>query len=137
MGDDIRNRLSLGSAIKATHYLKAQRIRRKMQEYFLNIFKAADALVTPQVPITAPKLDEKKVILGKRPEEVPSALTRFTRIFNLNGFPCLSLPCGFSSSGMPIGLQVVGRPFDEETVLKVGHAYESQAPWKTQHPKIS
>jgi len=136
MGDDIRNRLSLGSAIKATQYLKAQRIRRKMQEYFLNIFKAADALVTPQVPITAPKLDEKTVILGKRPEEVPSALTRFTRIFNLNGFPSLSLPCGFSSSGMPIGLQVVGRPFDEETVLKVGHAYESQAPWKNQHPKV-
>jgi len=55
-------------------------------------------------------------------------LTRFTRIFNLVGNPCLSIPCGFSFSGMPIGLQIAGKPFDEETVLRIGYAYEMNSP---------
>ena len=63
-------------------------------------------------------------------------MTRFTRIYNLVGIPSLSLPCGFSSSGMPIGLQIAGKPFDEGTVLRVGHAYEINTPWKNRYPSL-
>lgn len=136
LGEDVRSRLNLGAAIKATQYLKAQRVRGKVRESFMEAFKKVDALVTPQLPITAPKIGQSSVSLGKGTESVPGALTRFTRIYNLIGIPSLCLPCGFSSSGMPIGLQIAAKPFAEETVLKVGHAYEINAPWKNRHPLL-
>jgi aspartyl-tRNA(Asn)/glutamyl-tRNA(Gln) amidotransferase subunit A len=134
LGEDVRSRLDLGAAIKASQYLKAQRVRRKVREIFMEAFQKVDALVTPQLPITAPKIGQSSVSLGKGTESVVGALTRFTRIYNLIGIPSLCLPCGFSSSGMPIGLQIAARPFAEETVLKVGHAYEINTPWKNRHP---
>ena len=136
LGEDVRSRLNLGAAIKATQYLKAQRVRRKVREIFMDAFQKVDALVTPQLPITAPKIGQSSVPLGKGKESVVGALTRFTRIYNLIGIPSLCLPCGFSSSGMPIGLQIAAKPFAEETVLKVGHAYEINTPWKNRHPSL-
>lgn len=136
LGDDVRSRLNLGTTISATQYLKAQRIRRKVRENFLTAFGKVNALLTPQLPITAPKIGQSSVSIGKVAEAVPSALTRFTRIYNLIGIPSLSLCCGFSSSGMPIGLQIAAKPFDEETVLKVAHAYEANTPWKSRRPLL-
>jgi aspartyl-tRNA(Asn)/glutamyl-tRNA(Gln) amidotransferase subunit A len=136
LGEDVRARLNLGAAIKATQYLKAQRVREKMRGIFREAFQKVDALVTPQLPITAPKIGQSNVALGKGTEPVPGALTRFTRIYNLIGIPSLCLPCGFSSSGMPIGLQIAAKPFAEETVLRVGHAYEMSSPWKDRHPSF-
>jgi len=136
LGEDVRSRLNLGAAIKATQYLKAQRVRGKVREIFLEAFKKVDALVTPQLPITAPKIGQSDVSWGRVTESVVGALTRFTRIYNLIGIPSLCLPCGFSSSGMPIGLQIAAKPFAEETVLKVGHAYEINTPWKNRHPLL-
>jgi aspartyl-tRNA(Asn)/glutamyl-tRNA(Gln) amidotransferase subunit A len=136
LGEDVRSRLNLGAAVKASQYLKAQRMRRKIREIFLKTFSKVDALITPQLPITAPLIGQESVSFGKKAEAVPSALTRFTRIYNLIGIPCISLPCGFSSSGMPIGLQIAARPFGEEMVLKVAHAYEISTPWKNRHPLL-
>ncbi len=136
LGEDVRSRLNLGATLTAAQYLKAQRIRRKVRENFTRAFLKVDVLVTPQLPITAPRMDQGSVPWGKNTEPVPSALTRLTRIYNLVGIPSLSLPCGFSSSGMPIGLQIAGRPFDEETVLKVGNAYEMNSPWKYHYPPL-
>ncbi len=136
LGDDVRSRLNLGATIMATQYLKAQRIRGKIRQNFARAFQKVDVLVTPQLPITAPRMDQTSVAWGKKIEAVPSALTRFTRIYNLVGIPSLSLPCGFSSSGLPIGLQIAGKPFDEETVLKVAHAYEINTPWKNHYPSV-
>lgn len=137
LGDDVLSRLNLGAAIMATQYLKAQRIRRRIRENFARVFRKVDAIVTPQLPITAPKIGQGNVSWGKQTEAVPSALTRFTRIYNLVGIPCTSIPCGFSSSGLPIGLQIAGKPFDEATVLKVSHAFEVNTPWKDQHPPLN
>jgi aspartyl-tRNA(Asn)/glutamyl-tRNA(Gln) amidotransferase subunit A len=63
-----------------------------------------------------------------------AAFTRFTRIFNTIGLPALSLPCGFTAAGLPLALQIVGRPFDEATVLRVGHAYEQATDWHRRRP---
>ncbi|HXZ36891.1 MAG TPA: amidase [Thermodesulfobacteriota bacterium] len=136
LGDDVRSRINLGAAIMATQYLKAQAVRRKIRETFSRVFQKVDVIVTPQLPITAPKIGQGTISWGRRTEAVPSALTRFTRIYNLVGIPSLSIPCGFSKAGLPVGLQVAGKPFDEATVLKVGHAYESNTAWKDCHPRL-
>jgi aspartyl-tRNA(Asn)/glutamyl-tRNA(Gln) amidotransferase subunit A len=67
---------------------------------------------------------------------VPAALTRLTRIYNLTGMPSLSVCCGYSMDGMPIGLQIAARPFNESTVLRVGHAYERQMPIERRRPVL-
>ena len=136
LGDDVRARLNQGAIIPAPLYLKAQRVRRRIQEHFQAAFRKVDALITPQLPLTAPSIGQGSVAFGKATEAVPAALTRFTRIFNLVGAPSLSIGCGFSSSGMPIGLQIVAQPFGEGTVLKVGHAYELHTPWKERRPVL-
>jgi aspartyl-tRNA(Asn)/glutamyl-tRNA(Gln) amidotransferase subunit A len=136
LGDDVRSRLNLGAAIMAAQYLKAQAIRRKIRENFCQAFQKVNVILTPQLPITAPKLDQGNVSWGKETEAVPSALTRFTRIYNLVGIPSLSVPCGFSAAGLPIGLQIAGRPFDEKTVLRVGCAYEMNTSWKDRLPLL-
>jgi len=63
-------------------------------------------------------------------------LTQYTRPFNLNGFPAITLPCGFSEDGLPIGLQIAGRPFDEATVLRAAHAYEQSTEWHRRRPPL-
>jgi len=136
LGDDVRSRLNLGAAVMAAQYLKAQAVRRRVRENFSRAFQKVDVIVTPQLPITAPKLHQGSVSWGRKTEAVPSALTRFTRIYNLVGIPGLSIPCGFSKAGLPIGLQIAGKPFDESTVLKVGHAYETNTPWMDRHPHL-
>lgn len=136
LGKDVLARLNLGVVVKATQYLKAQRIRKIAQEIFREIFTKVDALITPQLPITAPLIGQETVSWGKVSETVPSALTRFTRIFNLTGLPSLSIPCGFSSSGLPIGLQIVGEPFAEVTVLRIGHAYQRHTDWHLRQPLL-
>lgn len=136
LGADVRSRLNLGNAVTAAQYLKAQAIRRRIRENFRRALQKVNVIVTPQLPITAPKLNQGSLSWGREMEAVPSALTRFTRIYNLAGIPSLSILCGFSAAGLPIGLQIAGRPFDEKTVLRVGSAYEMNTPWKDRHPLL-
>jgi aspartyl-tRNA(Asn)/glutamyl-tRNA(Gln) amidotransferase subunit A len=126
LGADVRQRLELAAAVTAADYLKAQRVRRKVQEAFRQVFRTVDVLVTPQLPITAPLIEESAVNINGRAEPVPAALTRFTRTFNLTGLPSMSVCCGHSSDGLPIAFQVAARPFAEATVLRVAHAYQRQ-----------
>jgi len=135
-GGDVRARLDNAAAVTAADYLKALRIRRKVQEEFRKIFRTVDALITPQLPITAPLIEETSVLIEGQAEPVPAALTRLTRIFNLTGMPCLSICCGYSTGGMPVGLQIAARPFDESMVLRVGHAYERQVAGMLRRPVL-
>jgi aspartyl-tRNA(Asn)/glutamyl-tRNA(Gln) amidotransferase subunit A len=107
-----------------------------IQEDFAAAFRKVDVLVTPQLPVTAPLIGQGTVSFGETVEPVPSALTRLTRTYNLVGIPGLSVCCGFSASGMPIGLQIAARPFAEEVVLKVAHVYERHTPWKKRQPSL-
>ena len=88
-------------------------------------------MVLPTVPILPD-------LLGERPmtREGISAIGRCTRAFNLTGLPALSLPCGFTGDGLPIGMQLIGRPFDEATLFKIGHAYEQATDWHTRRPAV-
>jgi aspartyl-tRNA(Asn)/glutamyl-tRNA(Gln) amidotransferase subunit A len=124
IGDDVRARLDLGALHLATHYVKAQRTRRIAQKNFSRVFEHVDVLVTPGVSITAPRLEETTVKLGGDDVPVGVALTHCTRIYNLVGVPSISVPVGLSRKGLPIGIQIAGRPFDEELILRVADAYE-------------
>ena len=136
IGDDVRARLDLGALHLATHYVKAQRMRRIVQENFGRILTSVDVLVTPGVSVTAPRLEETALRLDGDNVPVGVALTRCTRIYNLTGLPSVSLPVGLSRAGLPIGIQIAGRPFDEGLVLRVADAYERHVYRISQWPEL-
>jgi aspartyl-tRNA(Asn)/glutamyl-tRNA(Gln) amidotransferase subunit A len=99
--------------------------------------KDIDVLVTPTQPTTALKIGQTTSRIGSREESVFQVSARFCAPFNITGLPAASVPCGFSPEGMPIGLQVVGKPFDEETVLRVADAFERSTLWHLNYPAIT
>jgi len=124
IGRDIQVLVEQGRLIPAIDYLNAQRVRTVLARDFSKIWKHLDCLMTPATPMTAPKIGEMNVAIGTFTEEVRSAATRLTRPFNVLGWPALALPCGFSDAGLPIGLQVVAPPQQEDTLLQAGAALE-------------
>ena len=134
---DWNTRIRLESALltPSTAYLKAQRARAKIRRELLEAFDSYDVLVFPTGPVTAPTLAastgspggyyQGRSDLGRRRYTSPAALA---------GLPAISIPCGFSASGLPIGMQIVGRPFDEATVFRAARAYERAAEWPTIAP---
>jgi aspartyl-tRNA(Asn)/glutamyl-tRNA(Gln) amidotransferase subunit A len=128
-GDDVRLRLIPGLTYPAVQYVNAQRLRRRVVEGFLTALNAADVLLTPTMPFTAPEIDTTVVA-------TPNPLTRFTFPVNVSGLPALSVPCGFDSKGLPIGAQLIGRPFDEPTLLRAGHTYQRLTDWHTRRPPL-
>jgi len=130
-------RFLTGSVIPAQYYYKAQKIRAVLRQQILDALEQVDVLVLPTGPVTAPPVESVPGVQSK--EHALTGLAgriSFTGPFNLAGTPALSVPCGFSSSGMPMGLQIVGRPFAEETVLRVAHAYEQTTEWHNRRAPV-
>ncbi len=129
--EQVRLRLQLGLRLRAVDYLdgldRQRQLRAEVEEQYTKI----DVLATPATAFTASRIEDE---LSDSARGVH--LHRFTCPFNLTGQPAISLPCGFDSQGLPIGLQIVGRPFDEETVLRVAHAYEQATDWHTRRPPL-
>jgi len=128
--------LSPAEEVSGRAYVQAQRLRASLTSGMLRVLQSTDLLLTPTLPITAPRLGQKSVDGPSGPVDVRAALTLFTRPFNLTGLPALSLPCGFDDEGMPIGLQIVGRPFDEATMLRAGYAFERATEWHERRPPV-
>jgi aspartyl-tRNA(Asn)/glutamyl-tRNA(Gln) amidotransferase subunit A len=133
----VRARLEVGLHVSAYDYLQASRLRARLARSFIrDVFPDADLLVMPTIPEPAPALDAVK---AGSTEEIVRRMGRFSRLtrpWNALGLPALSVPCGFSATGLPLGLTVVGRPFDEATVLRAGHAYEQAAGWWRRRPAL-
>jgi len=135
-GTEVKRRIMLGTyALSAGYYdafyIKAQQVRTLIRRDFERVFATCDAIVTPTTPTTAFKLGEKTT------DPLEMYLSDiFTISVNLAGLPGASLPCGFDAQGLPIGLQIVGKPFDEATVLKAAHTYEQANEWYRRHPKL-
>lgn len=123
-GADVLTRLDQGRLIPATDYINAQRIRRRLRAQFDKLWDDVDCILTPTTPNTAPAIGTQTIRLGGRDEDARLATTRLVRGINVLGIPALSIPCGLSSTGLPIGLQILGAPFDEATILGVGAAME-------------
>ena len=133
-GADVRSRLMLGACIQASQYLKAQRFRTLLRQEMLDILGRVDALITPTTLMAASRIDDITVDIGGKEVVVAAHIARATRPFNMTGLPAISVPCGFTPAGLPIGLQIIGRPFEETLLLRVAYAYERSTPWHERHP---
>ena len=134
----IRARLEVGFHVSAHDYLQATRLRARATRTFVeDVFAGVDVLAAPTIPEPAPALAAVK---AGSPDDVVRRMGRFSRLtrpWNALGLPALSLPCGFAADGRPVGLQLVGRPFDEATLLRAGHAYEQAAGWWRRRPPLA
>jgi len=123
-GADVLALLDQGRLVPATDYVNAQRLRRALLKDFHALFASIDCLLTPTTPITAPRIGQKQVELDGQMVDTRLATTRLVRGFNVLGFPALSLPCGTSTARLPIGLQMIARPYEEALLLSLGEALE-------------
>lgn len=124
-GEDVLARLDQGRNILAIDYLDALGERRRVGRAFAKLWEHVDCLFTPSTPMTAPLIGAEFVKFNGKQEEVRAAATRFTRGMNALGLPAISLPCGFSRSGLPIGLQIIGARDRDDFVLQVAAAMEN------------
>jgi aspartyl-tRNA(Asn)/glutamyl-tRNA(Gln) amidotransferase subunit A len=135
-GDEAKRRILLGTYCLSAgyydaYYLKAQKVRTKIMEDFDAAFKVCDCIVTPTSPTPAFKVGERSADpLGMYLSDI------FTISANLAGLPAISLPCGLSGGGLPIGLQVLGRAFDEETIFRVAYTFERNTAHHKNRPKL-
>jgi aspartyl-tRNA(Asn)/glutamyl-tRNA(Gln) amidotransferase subunit A len=124
-GADVLALLDQGSLIPAADYINAQRQRKRLVNEFHALFRTIDCLFTPATPITAPRIGQTEITLDGTKYDTRMLTTRFARGINVLGFPALSIPCGTSSEGLPIGLQMIARPFEENLLLALGAALTS------------
>jgi aspartyl-tRNA(Asn)/glutamyl-tRNA(Gln) amidotransferase subunit A len=101
------------------------------------LFEQVDVIVAPSTPLPAFRIGETKVELGGKEVDARVASTRLLRGFNASGHPALSLCCGFTREGLPAGMQIVGRLWNEAAVLQVGYAYEQATSWHQRKPALS
>jgi aspartyl-tRNA(Asn)/glutamyl-tRNA(Gln) amidotransferase subunit A len=137
LGLDVRRRLEIGEFITATQYVRAQQARRRLVRELADVFRQVDLLVMPSLPVGAPPIGAETVTIQGVRKRIQPTLTRFTSPFNLTGLPAISVPCGSDVDGLPVGLQMVGRPFDEATLLRAAYAYEQADPWHTRRPLLT
>jgi aspartyl-tRNA(Asn)/glutamyl-tRNA(Gln) amidotransferase subunit A len=135
-GPEVKRRIMLGTYVLSAgyyeaYYLKAQKVRTLIKKDFDEAFNKCDAIITPTAPTTAFKIGEKTQ------DPLQMYLSDiYTISVNLAGVPALSLPCGFDSHGLPIGMQIIGKRFDESTILNIAYAYEQQSDWHKRKPRL-
>jgi aspartyl-tRNA(Asn)/glutamyl-tRNA(Gln) amidotransferase subunit A len=128
-GEMVRARFRIGGLFSASDYVQAQRCRQLAKREFADVLRRVDLLVTPTMSQPAAAFegyDATGIIRS------PS----FTAPFNVTGLPAISVPCGFTSNGLPVGMQIVGKPFDEPGVLRAAYTYQQHARWFEQRPPI-
>jgi aspartyl-tRNA(Asn)/glutamyl-tRNA(Gln) amidotransferase subunit A len=127
-GSDVLQRLQMGAARTSSEYSLLRREQSRLRRLYERFFDDFDILITPTTPVVAPPIEGQDAI------EQARLLTRFTAPFNLTGLPALSLPCGFSADSLPVGMQVIARPWAEAAILRAAHAYEQATEWHLRRP---
>jgi Asp-tRNA(Asn)/Glu-tRNA(Gln) amidotransferase A subunit family amidase len=128
-------RIRSGADVTAVQYAEACRDQLRQRREVLGIFEHVDLLVTPTTPVVTPSFAELEAVPDQlRAKEL--VMLRNTRPFNVLGLPSISIPCGFSKSGLPVGLQIIGAPGTEGMVLALAHSYEKQTDWHKKRPAI-
>ena len=129
-GADVRQRLETGAAFTSSEYSLTRRTQAEVKRQCELLFDEYDVLLLPTTPIPAPVLEGENAIERAR------QLTRFTAPFNLTGLPALTVPCGFTQDGLPIGLQIISRAWNEAGVLRAGYVFQQATEWHTKKPEI-
>ncbi len=136
-GEDVRVFLEAGELISATDYITALRVRQQMKDAWQTLYTEVDAVIAPSVAAPATRRDQEVIDWGDGNEEpVTPAFVRLSAPANVTGLPSVAVPCGFSSSGLPLSFQVIGRPFGEARILRIAQAYESATDWHTRAPSL-
>ncbi|MCX5708181.1 MAG: Asp-tRNA(Asn)/Glu-tRNA(Gln) amidotransferase subunit GatA [Candidatus Omnitrophica bacterium] len=135
-GQEAKRRILLGTFALShgyydAYYLKALKVRTLIKNDFDSVFKDCDCIVTPTAPTTAFKIGEK----AENPLQMYLS-DIYTISANLSGLPAISVPCGFSKNRLPVGLQILAKAFDEETLFRAGSAYERATQWRKEKPKL-
>ena len=137
-GPDVLYRTLAGQFVLGRDYSKAMKVQRLIREEHARVLQEVDVLVTPTAPVPAPPIGAKAVTLGGTAYQVrgpgSGVISRNTSPSNATGLPAITVPCGFTAAGLPIGLQLIGRPFEEALLLQVAHAYEAVSPARGRHP---
>src|SRR5712671_6761455 len=128
-GELLRERMLAGALITGSEYVQAQRLRAQLRADMNAVLRRVDVLATPTSPKPAPTF----TTVYDPEYGFPRGNTG---PFNMTGLPALAVPCGFTAAGLPLSIQITGRPFDEATVLRVGHTYEQATSWRTRHPNL-
>jgi Asp-tRNA(Asn)/Glu-tRNA(Gln) amidotransferase A subunit family amidase len=130
-GLDVRTNLAIGRFFPATDYVHALRHRHRLTVEWLQMMQNVDAVITPTTATTAPEIPEGALPGGESNLQLTDALMRFIRIPNVTGFPALSVPVGYDDRGLPVGVQLIGRPWEEGLLLRIGLAVEAWAERRT------
>lgn len=134
-GEDVRKRLEMGNSVRAVDYLRAQQAREQVREDFRLAFRQVEAILAPTTPIAAPRLGQEMVRICGTTGSVRAALVGMNRPANFTGFPVISIPCGFTREGLPIGMALHGRAWGEAQLLKIAYRYEQATGWHLRHPR--
>jgi aspartyl-tRNA(Asn)/glutamyl-tRNA(Gln) amidotransferase subunit A len=139
-GPDVLYRTLAGQFVLARDYSKAMKVQRLIKEEHARVLQEVDVLVTPTAPVPAPPIGAQTVTLGGTAHRVrgpgSGIISKNTSPSNATGLPAITVPCGFSAMGLPIGLQLIGRPFEEALLFQVAHAYEAVSPARGRHPGL-
>ena len=137
--DAVRGRLEIAQFVPATHYVRSQLLRGSIKSAFRSCFEKneLDALIAPTTPEVAVPFGEETVVLPDVGEQtVIGSYVRLNCPFNLSGQPVLTIPCGFTDDGLPIGMQIAARPLREPVMLRLAAAYEASTTWHLRRPML-
>jgi aspartyl-tRNA(Asn)/glutamyl-tRNA(Gln) amidotransferase subunit A len=134
--EEVRKRIESGDAITALQYLAALDAQKRLRAEFDEAFREVDAIVATVVPFHAPPIGVERVEVAGEQVDVRSAMVGLNRPADLTGHPAISIPCGFTREGLPVGLQLIGRTFDEATLLRIALSYERCHDWPSRHPEM-
>ena len=133
----VRARLMRGLAVPAPRYIDALRLRGELLQRFMSdVFSKVDVLHVPSLAIPTPSLAETDVGGGEKMDRILALLTRLQRPLNFLGLPSIALPCGQTAHGLPVGMQLAGRPFAEDVILHLAHAFQQATDWHARQPAI-
>jgi aspartyl-tRNA(Asn)/glutamyl-tRNA(Gln) amidotransferase subunit A len=134
--EEVRQRIDAGGKVLATQYLAGLDVQKRVRAEFDAAFQEVDAIVAPTAPVPAPPIGAEYVEVDGEQIGVRAALVGMNRPANFTGHPAISVPCGFTREGLPVGLQLIGRSFDESTLLRIAFAYERAHDWRGRHPRL-
>jgi aspartyl-tRNA(Asn)/glutamyl-tRNA(Gln) amidotransferase subunit A len=135
-GEEVRQRIESGEKVTAVQFLAALDVRKQLIAEFEAALRDVDAIVAPMAPVPAPLIGAESVEIEGDQFGVRPTLVGWARPANFTGLPAISVPCGFTRDGLPVGLQLIGRSFDESTLLQIAYSYERANDWQARHPRL-
>jgi aspartyl-tRNA(Asn)/glutamyl-tRNA(Gln) amidotransferase subunit A len=133
-GEEVRLRIESGAKVPAHRYLAGFDVKKRLLDEFSAAFESVDAIVAPTLPVPAPPIGADSVRVNGEEISTRPAIVGHSRPANFTGLPAISVPCGFTNAGLPVGLQFIGRAFDESTLLWIAYSYERANAWRDRHP---